>query len=90
MKDNYIIKEPSLDTLLKEFLLEKDALAIDEEDEDLEYSVYRIEQTRERFGYKAKLVSNNELDSFRKKGFSIQEGYWIVNGVAHYIAISRS
>jgi hypothetical protein len=53
----------------------------------LNYSIGRIEETRERYKEKAKLVPIDELDVYRKKGWSIQEGFWTINDLAHYIAI---
>jgi hypothetical protein len=87
MKDNYYINKPTLFKLLKELDKEYLTLNPNELDEDLNYSICRIEETRERYKEKAKLVSIDELDVYRKKGWSIKEGFWIINDLAHYIAI---
>lgn len=87
MKDNHELKIVTIKKYLK--ALEEDFLSLEEgiKDEDLEYSISRLEDVMSRYGNKAKLVSIEDLNVYRTKGYSIQEGYWYINDLAHYIAV---
>jgi len=51
----------------------------EDEADDLEFSLFRLEATNS----KDRLVNVNELQALQ--GYSIQEGYWVINGLAHYL-----
>ena len=85
MQDNYNIENPTIHRFVKCLTKELLAAPDGEVNEDLDFSLCRLEDEKQRHGNKVKLVCIDDLNTWRAKGWVCKEGYWTINNKAHYI-----
>jgi hypothetical protein len=80
----YTITKHSISTSIKELEKELDATSSEEKQEDIIYQIDRLESAPKG----SILVHIDGLNEVRSTHI-VQEGYWTINGKAHYLCIRR-
>ena len=77
----YKIENVSIASLIE--ALESDLMLAQDDDEveELSFALSRLDSAAEG----SRLVQSEDLDLARSEGFSVQEGFWEINGRAWYL-----